>query len=732
MADLLSGLNEPQRQAVTHVEGPLLVLAGPGSGKTRVITHRIAYMIEHAKVDPARILALTFTNKAADEMRHRLERLVPGESIFAGTFHRLSARLLRRFADRVGLEASFSILDPSEVSSLVKSLMKKMQLDVTHTPPEGVARRISSLKNDLILPEAFAEQAADYFDRQVAAIYPRVVETMRSQNVVDFDDLLLLLAQLLRSDPEVRSRLDRQYEFVLVDEYQDTNIAQYAIARGLSVDRPNLCATGDPDQSVYSWRGANLGNILNFEEDFPGAKVVRLEQNYRSTGNILAVADYLIRHNVDRKHKELKTDQGAGEPVRLVCHRDDTSEARYVADIIRDRVDTASGLYRDFAVFVRVSSLSRSFEQVFRARNIPYQVVGGFSFFERREVRDLLAYVRLLLNPRDASAFGRVVSTPPKGIGATTLERVVRSAGGGSLSLIDVCRQADQLTGLKKKQIVALRDLCLLLDELADAPSLSPVAGLSKIIDRSDYRPFVRSLADAEEEQNREGVLDDLLASAQDLQMEDPSATLADFVERMSLASDQDRRDETRDLVTVMTLHAAKGLEFPVVFIAGFEDKIIPHQRAVQERGEEEERRLLFVGITRAERELTLSYARVRSFQGSRTFAAPSPFLLELPSEGVDRQDVMAGSGYEQTYDPEASQETGYEEPFVPVYRGTSGPTPADLYKKGMWVRHAEYGEGVILQIEGVGESRKGTIHFASAGTKRFMLSKANLEPVGH
>jgi DNA helicase-2/ATP-dependent DNA helicase PcrA len=609
--------------------------------------------------------------------------------------------------------------------------MKRLNIDVVHTPPDSVARRISSLKNDLVTPDIFAEQAADYFDRTVAEVYPNVVETMRSQNAVDFDDLLVLTARLLRENPEARARLDQQYEYVLVDEYQDTNVAQYAIARGLSVDHPNLCATGDPDQSVYSWRGANLSNILHFEDDFPGAAVVRLEQNYRSTGHILSVADHLIRHNVHRKHKELRTDNGEGSLVRVVCHRDDTFEARYLADIVRDGVDTGQRAYRDFAVFVRVSSLTRTIEQVFRARHIPYQVIGGFSFFERKEIRDLMAYVRLIQNPRDASALDRVAKTPPKGIGQTTLDRLVSFAAERGMTLVEACRSADRIPGFKKKQIISLRDLCLLLDELASAPSLSPVAGLTKIIEASDYRKYVESQQGGEEDQDRAGILDDLLASAQDMQMENPSATLVDFVESIALASDGDRRDPTRDVVTIMTLHAAKGLEFPVVFIAGFEDKIIPHQRAVEERGEEEERRLLFVGITRAEEELTLSYTRLRSFQGSRMFAAPSPFLLELPAEGIDRQDVAIGGGFDRSFDPDVNQESGYEEPFVPVYRGSSAPSPADLYKKGMWVRHAEYGDGVILQIEGMGESRKATIHFSSVGTKRFMLSKAALLPVG-
>lgn len=730
MTRLLDGLNAPQRDAVRHVDGPLLVLAGPGSGKTRVITHRIAHLIEEAQVDPASILALTFTNKAADEMKHRLARLVPTARVFAGTFHRLCARLLRRYGRLVGLSDGFSILDPSDVESQIKTVMKEKGHDVTHLPPGGVQRRISALKNDLVTPEEFADKAGDYFDRLVAELYPLIRERTLAQNAVDFDDLLLLTATLLREHPDVRQRLDQQYRYVLVDEYQDTNLAQYAIARGLSVDVPNLCATGDPDQSIYSWRGANIANILNFEEDFPGARVVRLEQNYRSTGHILAVADHVIRHNVHRKHKELTTDRGEGLPVRITCHRDDGAEARHVAEAIRDAVDSGTRSLRDFAVFVRTSGLSRPLEQAFRGSNIPYQMIGGYSFFERREVRDLLAYVRLLINPRDQAAWVRAVKTPPKGIGDTTIQRVLAYAAERGYSPMDACRQADDIPTLRKKQRATLRDLVILFDELGDAVELSPVAGLSKIVEEIGYREYLEAAAAKDEDDDPTIIVEEMIAAAQSFQLETPDAALVDYLETLSLASDADRRDDERDCVTIMTLHAAKGLEFPVVFIVAFEDKLLPHERAVEERGEEEERRLFFVGVTRAQESLSISYVRHRLFQGNRLFSSPSPFLFELPPEHIDRQDVVAPAPYESRTDEEINQESGWEEPAIPVYRGTREPSVSDRYHKGMWVRHAQYGDGVILQIEGVGEARKATIQFDAVGAKRFVLSKAALEPV--
>lgn len=732
MSRLLEGLNPSQRDAVMHVDGPLLVLAGPGSGKTRVITHRIAYMIEEAGIDPSSILALTFTNKAADEMRRRVEQLVPGRRIFAGTFHRLCARLLRKYASLVGLDSGFSILEPSDLQSLVKSIMREMDLDPVHIPPDSVQRRISALKNDLVSPEDFAQQAVDYFDRTVVNIYPRVQEALRAQNAVDFDDLLGHVATILRTNPDLRARLDETYRYVLVDEYQDTNLAQYAIARGLSVDYPNLCATGDPDQSIYSWRGANISNILNFEEDFPGARVVRLEQNYRSTGNILAVADYLIRHNVNRKEKSLTTDNEAGPLVQVVCHKDDTSESRHVAHVIRSCVDEGVRDFRDFAVFVRTSGLTRSFEQAFRALNVPYQVIGGYSFFERREIRDLLAYVRVLVNPRDVSAFERIVKTPPKGIGGTTLERLANYASRKGMPIGDACREADHVAGLKKKQITALRDLRMLLDEMAEAVKLPPQQGLSRIVELTDYRKYAEESTSGDPDESTHGVVDELLASAQTFQFDNPEASLLDFVESISLSGATDERDDAQDVVTLMTLHAAKGLEFPVVFLVAFEDKILPHERAVQERGEEEERRLVFVGITRAREELLISYVRSRQFQGTRRFSSPSPFLLELPNDSIARHDVVAAAGYREPpeYDDYANQESGYEEPSIPVYRSSRDPSPSDRYHKGMWVRHHEYGDGMILQIEGEGSSRKATVHFPTAGTKRFVLEKASLQPM--
>ena len=727
MADLLAGLNEGQRRAVSHGEGPLLVLAGPGSGKTRVITHRVAYLIQEHGVPSNRILAVTFTNKAADEMRRRIGDLVIGEIPLACTFHSFCARLLRRHAQRVGRTSRYSILDQQDRGRLVASIMKEMDLDTVHFPPDGVDRRISQLKNDLVLPEQFSERASDYFDQLVADIYPRYQERLAEQNAVDFDDLLSLTAQLLREDAEVRAQLDRQYRFVLVDEYQDTNLAQYAIARALSCDEPHLCVTGDPDQSIYGWRGANLGNILHFEDDFPGAQVVRLEQNYRSTRHILAVADYLIRHNTRRKHKELVTDNPSGSPVAVYCHKDDQAEANGVADAIRQAVDEGRRRYCDFAVFVRVMSVARAVESVFRARRIPYQTVGGFSFYERKEIRDVLAYLRLLLNPSDDSAFARIVNVPPRGIGATTVNRLSAHARRSGLSLLEAARRASEISTLRPKQRAALADFCSLLDNLAGAVDLPADLALHDIIEHTGYRAFVEQ-TDQQDDQQHQAILDDMVGQARNFVAERPNAELLDYLESVSLVSDADHRDDRSDLVTIMTLHAAKGLEFPVVFLIAFEHDILPHQRARNEGDEEEERRLAFVGITRAKEELSISYTRRRLYQGRLISAAPSSFLVELPEDNLQREDIA--TAWESTDDPDFSQDTGYEEPSIQIVRDAQGPSSTDQFCCGMLVEHPEYGQGLILQLEGIGESRRATIQFPTIGAKRFVLSKAPIQPV--
>lgn len=727
MSRFLDGLNPAQREAVRHVDGPLLVLAGPGSGKTRVITNRIAYLIEESGVAADAVLGVTFTNKAADEMRLRLESLLPGRSVAISTFHRFSARLLRQYAPLADRDQRFTILQPTDVVRVVAEIMADQGIDTTHLPPADVARRISLLKNELIGPEDFLAHAHGVVDRDIARVYPELVGRLQRQNAVDFDDLLLLVANLLRNHPDVRGRLDARFRYVLVDEYQDTNLAQYAIARGLSIDFPNLCATGDPDQAIYSWRGGNIGNILRFEEDFPGARVVHLEENYRSTPEILAVADHFIRHNRERKHKDLRTENQHGPLVRVFRHRDDQAEAGFVAELIREGVDNGSRDFRDYAVFVRTVALSRSFEQEFKARLIPYQVVGGTAFFDRAEIRDVLAYARLLVNPRDDSAVGRIINRPTRGIGDVSLARLRVFAADRGIRLVDACRQVDKVPGLTKKPKTAIGKFLALLEELSGADELSPFAAIGLILERTQYRQY---LLDDENADERLAALNELEESAQVAQFQDPSATLSTFLESMSLTSDSDKRDDVSDMVSIMTLHSAKGLEFPVVFLVALEDKILPHDRAVQEGNDEEERRLAFVGMTRAREELSLSYAARRMRGGKFGPSIPSSFLLELPPEQLDRRDFVSPTPTSLDDDPYANQESGWEEHSIPIYHDADDPSPADRFHLGMWVQHPQYGEGVILAVDGKGRNRRATIQFDSIGPRTFVLASSALTPL--
>ncbi|MGL5094841.1 MAG: ATP-dependent helicase, partial [Planctomycetia bacterium] len=513
-----------------------------------------------------------------------------------------------------------------------------------------------------------------------------------------------------------------------VDEYQDTNLAQYAIARGLSVDHPNLCATGDPDQSIYSWRGADVQNILSFEKDFPGAKVVRLERNYRSTGRILATADHLIRRNERRKHKDLVTDNPPGELVPVYCHQNEASEAGFAADEIQRAVAEGKRRYRDHAVFVRTGALTRPLEAALRQRGVPFQVFGGFAFFERREIRDLVAYTRLILNPLDDAAFVRAVNSPPRGVGDTSLQRLAAYAAEFSLSLLEACRRPRAVPGLKGKPAVALEAFFQLIDGLTPLASSPPADALLAILDRTG---FLASLESDDEDEDRVNNVLDVVAAAKDFQNADATADLTSFLEAVSLLGDADRRDDKSDVVTVMTLHAAKGLEFPVVYLTAFEESILPHVRSVEKKDVEEERRLAFVGITRARERLVISYTRRRNHQGKVLYPGPSPFLDELDPAALDRRDLVDNDvgSHESRFD-EVKQDPGWEEPFIRIVRRSAEPSPADRFVRGMLVHHPKYGNGQIVQLDGVGVDRKATVQFPSVGSKRFMLSKAPLEPL--
>lgn len=636
MSSTLESLTAAQREAVTHVDGPLLILAGPGSGKTRVVTHRIAHMIERG-VPASQILALTFTNKAADEMRQRLARLAPGQSIWMGTFHRFGAYLLRRHAERIGLRENFSIGDVDDSRKILKAACTEARVDLELATPESIAQAISWAKNNLITADEYQARSGSVVGALAARVYPTYQKRLLRANMVDFDDLLLHVAMLLRDNPELRQSLDRRYRYVMVDEYQDTNLAQYAIVRSLSIDHPNLAVTGDPDQSIYGWRGANLSNILEFERDFPEVKVVRLEQNYRSTQRILRVADALISHNVRRKAKELFTENAEGKPVRLVEFPTQQDEADQIAGRIATEVRAGRRTLGDFAIFYRVNSLSRSLERSLRDQGLAYQIVHGVEFYQRKEVKDLVAYLQLVNNPANDAALLRIINTPARSIGATTVERLQQFASDRGLPLIEAARHSGLVPGLKARAALATAKFVTLLDRLRELATAPVHQILERLLDETGYRQTLEK-SEAEEDQERLANIQEFLTDAAEFDQQHPhEPPLEPFLERTALVNDTDDLNSDAERVTLMTLHAAKGLEFPVVFLVGVEQGLLPHERSREDEAQlEEERRLLFVGITRAEEELQLSYCQYRMTHGTTRPVVPSSFLMELPRQEMD------------------------------------------------------------------------------------------------
>jgi DNA helicase-2/ATP-dependent DNA helicase PcrA len=738
--DLLADLTPAQREAVTHRDGPLLVLAGAGSGKTRVVTRRVAHLLRQG-IGGASILALTFTNKAAGEMRQRIDALAPGSGVWVGTFHGVCARLLRSYAPRIGIDRGFTIYDQADRLRVLKQVIEQLELHEGGLSAERVEAAISRAKNQLIGSAGVrARPLGD--DRDLAAvsrIYPVYQERLRASSAVDFDDLLLHMVTILREHPTVRAELDARFRYVLVDEYQDTNLAQYAVVRALSVDHPNLCVTGDPDQSIYGWRGANLGNILEFEDDFPGCRVVKLERNYRSTKNILRVADQLIRHNRRRKAKALLTENSDGAPVELAVYATEADEARAVAARVVALVREGEYAYHDIAVFFRITALSRGLEAAFRAARIPYQVVGGVSFYERQEVKDVMAYLSLLANPKDDLAFQRVANVPPRGLGKTSLEHLAARAGALGLPLLAMARQAAAVPGLTPRAAAALRDFTLLVDELAALRDHPAEEVIRTLLTLTGYRDHLRAEARGDGE-DRLANLDELISAAREFDRDHPGGTIVEFLEAISLTSAVDRWKDEDGAVALMTLHAAKGLEFPVVFLIGLEQGLLPHARAGSDDHEqEEERRLLFVGITRAERELYLSHCRVREFRGQKTVTVPSSFLDELPPDAMRTSDFATGSAGASS----AGRYRGADRAAPPrhAFRLTTAaelggalrpahPVDLDAFRPGVSVFHPQYGIGRIVAIEGAGPQRKGKVAFPTAGERTFVLAQSPLRPV--
>ena len=770
--DFLEGLNPRQREAVEHSEGPLLVLAGAGSGKTRVITHRIAHLMTAFRVPGWAVLAVTFTNKAAGEMRDRVRSLVatgPEEAPTVATFHSFCVRLLRREGAplgqlRRGFTTLFTIYDDDDQISLIKSIYKAVGLDDKFMQPRAALSRISHAKSHTQSPEEIARASTDPTTTRFATVYERYEARLRESNALDFDDLLLEAVNLLRHDDATRQRLNQRYEFVMVDEYQDTNRSQYDLMRLLTEQRHNICVVGDEDQSIYGWRGANIRNILDFERDFPGATIIRLEQNYRSTQTILEAASAVVAHNTERIGKTLWTDSGAGEKITLYEAPDSENEALWIADTVESRL--ARNPQERVAVLYRTNSQSRQIEEALRRYGRKYVVVGGFSFYQRAEVKDILAYLKVLVNPHDSIGLLRVINTPARGIGRTTLDQMEQHALQHELSLWSSLEQMLEAHAFPGRAEAALVAFHRMMAELAGQLETRPIAAtLADVLERTGYRKMLEDEG-TEEARQRLANLDELLNAAADAG--ERGETLRDFLDHAALVSDADSAD-SRAPVSLLTMHNAKGLEFPVVFIAGLEEGLFPHSRSLEsESGMEEERRLCYVGMTRSETKLYLSWARYR-----RRFGAGQPevslasrFLTEVPRNLVDavRGDLPQGRSvdlYAERYQVRESAQrnlyTGktynsvenirqfFSERGMPAPQGIAPPAaasaapavaPVPQFKKagpkklgpGSTVEHTKWGRGTVLRLEGSGDDTKVTVSFPGYGLKKLIAKYAGIK----
>jgi DNA helicase-2/ATP-dependent DNA helicase PcrA len=762
----LEGLNPEQKEAVEHVTGPILVLAGAGSGKTRVLTTRIAHLVNEHGVDPRSILSVTFTNKAAAEMRTRVRRLLGREpaGMWMGTFHSIGVRLLRRHAVLLGWTPNFTIYDADEAEREVKRALERLNLSPKKWSPKAVHSAISSAKNQLVDPDAYAKTAADPFARIVASVYPEYQKALRTQNAFDFDDLLVKPVELLRDNENVLFAYRARFNFVLVDEYQDTNHAQYVLLQLVAggPDGGNLMVVGDDDQSIYGWRGADIRNILDFEKDFPDARIVRLEQNYRSTSRILDAANAIIAQNRQRKGKTLRTDAGPGERITIVSALDERDEADWIGGEIESRMRGGASA-RDYVVLYRTNSMSRAFEESFNRRGLPYVIVGGIRFYERREIMNALAYLRLISNPRDAGAFDRIINYPRRGIGDKSLAQLLEWATTQGLSPLEAAVRADEvpeLRGAAASSFVAFAGMIQRYTALAAHLNVGEL--VAKLIAEI-------GLIDALREEGPEGAdrienVNELIAGAadfaahevEDVDMEEEdrrieSTQLDRYLQKITLQTDVDRHDPEAQAVTLMTAHNAKGLEYPVVFIAGMEDGLFPLMRAFDEPAAlEEERRLFYVAITRAERKLFISHARTRRRAGEVMPARQSSFLDPMPKDLMDemitpglerarfsgevrwsrRDAAMPGVGSLGYRDraPAKPRNPRFDDDNEGVYIDYSDAQDTPRFVKGERVRHPSFGRGIIRELTGFGQDLKAVIDFDAVGRKKVLLRFANLQ----
>jgi DNA helicase-2/ATP-dependent DNA helicase PcrA len=732
---LLAGLNPDQQDAVTHHHGPLLVVAGAGSGKTRVLTHRIAHLIREHGVSPFEILAITFTNKAADEMKQRVESLVGSVArrMWVSTFHAACVRILRRDAGRLGYPSSFSIYDQADAVRLTGYVLRDLGVDPKRFPPRGVHATISAAKNELVDVDAYAEAARTIFERKIADVYREYQARLRQAGAVDFDDLLFLAVRLLREHPDVLAHYRQRFKHVLVDEYQDTNAAQNELVVQLAKEHRQICVVGDSDQSIYQFRGADVRNILEFEQAFPDATVVVLEQNYRSTQTILDAANAVIANNVGRKPKELWTDQGGGAKIVRFHAEDEHDEASWVAGELARLHDSGEVRWGDCAVFYRTNAQSRVLEERMVRAGIPYKVIGGTRFYDRREIKDALAYVRAAVNPGDEVSVKRILNVPKRGIGDTTVGRIEAWAREKGIPFGAALERVDE-AGVTGRALRGIGDFVAVLADLRAAAEDGPSALVEAAVERSGYRGELEA-EHTVESQGRLENLAELVGVAQEFE------TVDEFLEQVGLVADTDQLEPGADdgPVVLMTLHSAKGLEFPVVFLIGLEDGVFPHLRAIGEPDQlEEERRLAYVGITRARERLFLSHAWSRTIFGSTQYNPPSRFLEEIPSDLVDDVDgqVRGGGGRGWGTGGRTEGFSGRARIVESAIRGRPEPPPTSGAENlglrvGDDVRHGKFGEGVILELSGAGDKAEALVHFSGVGEKRLLLSWAPLQKVG-
>jgi DNA helicase-2/ATP-dependent DNA helicase PcrA len=735
----LVGLNEAQREAVLHFEGPMLVLAGAGSGKTRVLTTRIARLVEHHGVDPARILAVTFTNKAAGEMRDRIARLLGHEpkGMWCGTFHAIGARLLRSHAADVGRAANFTIYDDDDNIAVVKRVMESAGISTKAWSAKAIASLISDAKNALVTPAEYASLALDPVSRNASLVYRNLEPALRHANAVTFDDLLTLPVELLSKNEALRKRLSERFQFILVDEYQDTNRAQYQFIKLLGGEHANVVVVGDDDQSIYGWRGADIRNILDFEREFPEARVVRLEENYRSTPNILEVANAAISANVGRKGKTLRATRSAGERATVVATLDDRDEADWVVEEIMSRMSSDKRSPRAFAVLYRTNAQSRTLEDSLRKHALPYRLVGAVRFYDRREIRDLMAYLKLIANPSDNEAFRRAVAVPKRGLGDTTVETLAGAAQGVGVSMLEAASRPELVTTVRsaaRAGLVAFAELIGRFREMARESSVDEL--LRDLVDTLKFGDYLR--ADSPEQardriENVSALIDGAAETVVDDGGEVGLTPLDHFLQRAMLVAGTDQLDPSAEAVTLMTMHNAKGLEYPVVFITGLEDGLFPTSQAFDDPAKmEEERRLFYVGITRAEEKLYLSHSESRRRNGEIVGAIPSRFLKDIPEGMLEARGTMRAKTSGRNSWTDSVRRKTHE---VPEWRQAKRDWAAEsqdepIYVRGERVRHATFGTGTIAEIGGQGRDVKATIAFddEGVGQKTIKLAYTKLE----